>query len=215
MLFRSRAVFGATSLTLTIPEVKEEDEASYFAVVTGQVRLTSKLTTLKVNKAIRFVSQPPQDITVFENRDITLPVQVTGTATKDVPITYQWYYNGAELPGARSSSLIIKNAQLSASGVYSVTASNIVGKVSSNEIRVTVSPGVSFTPIYAIVNGSKRPAQAVITENPSSTATPVKFQLATDVVSKDFVIEYHWRLNGRRILDPSRSEEHTSELQSH
>jgi hypothetical protein len=199
----TRAVSGATSPTLSIQSVKEEDEAAYFAVVSGPLKLTSKLAFLKVNKPVRFVSQPPTSTSVIEGRDVSLAVQVSGTATKEAPITFQWFYNGSALPGARSSSLLIKNASVTASGTYSVTAENIAGKVSSNEFSVTVSPGISFGKIYAIVNGTPRAPQPIVTENPSSVQQPVKFKLAVDVTSGDFNVEYRWRVNGRRILSPS------------
>jgi hypothetical protein len=199
----TRAVTGATSLSLTIPEVKEEDDAAYFAVVSGQVRLTSKLASLRVNKPVRFVSQPAPEIALVENKDLVLSVSVSGTSTKEYPIAFQWSYNGQDIPSARSQSLIIKNAKVSASGVYSVTVTNIAGKAKSQDIRVTVAPGASFGPIYAIVNGTRRSPQSVITENPSSTSAPVKFKLATDVTAGDFVVGYRWRVNGRSILAPS------------
>jgi hypothetical protein len=199
----TRAITGATAPTLSIPSVKEDDEAAYFAVVSGPVKLTSKLASLKVNRPVRFVSQSPSSTSVIEGRDISLSVQVSGTATKDVPITFQWFYNGAVLPGARSSSLLIKNAPVNASGVYSVTAENIAGKVSSNEFSVTVSPGISFSKIYALVNGTPRAPQPIVTENPSSVLQPVKFKLAVDVTPGGFNVEYRWRVNGRRILSPS------------
>ncbi len=199
----TRAVSGATSPTLAIQSVKDEDEGVYFAVITGQVKLTSKLASLKVNKPIKFVSQPPDSIAAMEGRDLSLSVEVTGTATKEVPISFQWFYNGSVLPGARASTLWIRNASVNSSGIYSVIAENVAGRVSSREFNVRVSPSVTFSKIYAVVNGSPRAPQSVITENPSSVLNPIKFKLATDVNSSDFALEYRWRVNGRRILSPS------------
>jgi hypothetical protein len=45
-----------------------------------------------------------------------IAIPTVGTA----PFTYQWYKNGAQIPGGTEAALIINNAQLSDSGGYHV-----------------------------------------------------------------------------------------------
>jgi Immunoglobulin domain len=93
--------------------------------------------------------------TVINNLGGSLPV-ITGptsqsvnvgqTATFSVSVasstnvTYQWFLNGVAIPGATSSSYPIANAQLNQSGgLYSVSATNSAGTVTSNQATLTVT----------------------------------------------------------------------------
>ncbi len=55
---------------------------------------------------------------------------------------YQWYDNNVAIPGATSPTLILSNAQTSADGNYTVTASNNVSVATSQSAQLTVTPGV-------------------------------------------------------------------------
>ncbi len=67
--------------------------------------------------------------------DITFSVVATGTA----PLSYQWQYNGINLTGAIGSSLTITNAQMTASGSYTVQVSNAAGFAISASAMLTVN----------------------------------------------------------------------------
>lgn len=61
--------------------------------------------------------------------DTTFTVSAGGTP----PLSYQWAFNGTNIPGATASAYIVTNAQVSSLGNYSVTVTNSVGfMVSSN-----------------------------------------------------------------------------------
>jgi hypothetical protein len=49
------------------------------------------------------------------------------------PPNYQWYQNGASIPGANNQNLVRNNVSARMAGVYSLVASNIIG-VSSNVV---------------------------------------------------------------------------------
>lgn len=49
----------------------------------------------------------------------------------DVPITYQWQFNGAKIPGATSAMLTLTNLQGSDSGLYTIVVTNIYGSATS------------------------------------------------------------------------------------
>ena len=54
-----------------------------------------------------------------------------------LPINYQWRRNGVDIPGATNTIYSITNAQLSHSGVYSISVSNVLGQaVGSVKVRV-------------------------------------------------------------------------------
>jgi hypothetical protein len=76
----------------------------------------------------------PQSVNVGSNATFTV------TVTSGLPYTIQWYLNGVEIIGATSLSYTVINAQLSQSGgLYSATATNTAGTVSSNTALLTVT----------------------------------------------------------------------------
>jgi PKD repeat protein len=64
--------------------------------------------------------------------------------------TYQWYHNGASLPGATAPTLTIPSAYYTDAGTYSVTVSNRLGGTNSQPATLTVLP----QPLFAnLTNG--------------------------------------------------------------
>jgi hypothetical protein len=79
-------------------------------------------------------TQPvPQNATSGDT--VTLSVQVTGGQ----PLSFQWRWNGVDLPGANSSTLTLQNAQATQSGLYSVVVSNPAGTVMSVDAQVSIN----------------------------------------------------------------------------
>jgi hypothetical protein len=70
---------------------------------------------------------------------------------------YQWYFNGTnQMGGKTSSTLTLSNVQPSQAGGYSVTASNVVGSVTSlvAQLTVLVPPSVTTQPTnFTVVSG--------------------------------------------------------------
>jgi hypothetical protein len=69
--------------------------------------------------------------------------QVTASGTP--PLIYQWFFNGAYLPGERGSMLALTNVQANQMGKYWVTVTNASGWSSSSEawLKVLVPPNIS------------------------------------------------------------------------
>jgi Immunoglobulin I-set domain len=66
----------------------------------------------------------------------TFSLTVTGTA----PLSYQWRFNGGDLPGKTTSNLVLFNVQLTNTGDYTVVITNLAGAVTSQVARL-VFPG--------------------------------------------------------------------------
>jgi hypothetical protein len=66
--------------------------------------------------------------------NVTLAVSAMGAA----PLSYQWQFNGAPIPGATNSSLLLSNVQEISSGRYSVMVSNLLGSKLSHEAILQV-----------------------------------------------------------------------------
>ena len=80
------------------------------------------------------ITMQPNSISVAKSEDMKFSVDVIGTG----PFTFQWFKNGKELVdndrifGADTDSIIIKNIELSDSGVYSVVVSNTISEIISD-----------------------------------------------------------------------------------
>lgn len=66
--------------------------------------------------------------------------QFTVTATGDAPLAYQWWHNGAAIPGATDSHYSITNAQAGDAGDYALVVENFAGAVTSRVVSLTVYP---------------------------------------------------------------------------
>ena len=81
----------------------------------------------------RFITSP-SDQTVTAGTTATFIVVADGTAA----LTYQWQFNGTNLPGATSAVLTLANVQLTDAGPYRVVVSNLVSAVTSTAATLTV-----------------------------------------------------------------------------
>jgi hypothetical protein len=87
------------------------------------------------------------------------PVMFTVIADGTPPLSFQWRFNGRDLPGATTTSFTIAGAQPTNSGIYTVRVTNDYGAViSSNAILGVVS---------ILVSGDNTWGQAQV--NPSAT----------------------------------------------
>lgn len=75
---------------------------------------------------------------------LVLPIQIDGIG----PFGYQWYLNGAVIPGATSNPYIIDQVSSAVAGTYTVEVTNVAGSVTLNAGTVAVNgPGA---PVFAL-----------------------------------------------------------------
>jgi len=97
-----------------------------------------------------------------------------------LPLTYQWSFQGTNLPGATNVLLVVTNALPAAAGFYSLVASNAVGVVTNSEMELVVVP-------------------IIITNQPASQATYVGASPTLKVGVLGPSPTYHWSFNGTNI----------------
>jgi hypothetical protein len=125
---------GATNATLVLTNVSTARGGDYAVVVMNAVgSLTSEAAGLTVVK--------DNSISGSLGGTATLRVGYTGPA----PTSFQWRFNGADIPGATKATRSITNAQPADVGQYSVVVTGPAGSITSLAPPLVVDP--TFTKI--------------------------------------------------------------------
>ena len=81
-----------------------------------------------------FTAQP-QDRVALAGANVIFDAVLAGTP----PLSYQWQFNGFNLPNATGPSLVLTNVQLSQAGRYSVVVTNAYGSTNSSAALLSVT----------------------------------------------------------------------------
>lgn len=98
------------------------------------------------------------------------------------PFTYQWQFNGDDLPGQTGPSLMVTNTQLSNEGAYRARVVNSYGAVTSEPVnlRVLISPALVAPPLsQSVVEGGNATFSFTISGHPP----PFGYQLRKSSVT--------------------------------
>jgi hypothetical protein len=110
-------------------------------VVNNAIRLAQNELQLLVANVLTIIGQPTsQNVRLGGN--VTNAVRALSPAG---PITYQWRFNGTNLPGATNSSLVITNVQLAHEGTYSVIVADSLSSLTSSNATLTVLVRAAIT----------------------------------------------------------------------
>ena len=97
-------------------------------------------------------SQPPNQ-TVTNGATVTFGVNATGTP----PLSYQWQFNGTNLPGAVSSNLTLTGVTFAQAGFYAAVVTNAAGSTISDPVALSVwcvsAPAFSYLTYNVHGNG--------------------------------------------------------------
>jgi hypothetical protein len=132
--FNGSPIPGATSSILALPAVSTSQAGTYSVVVlnsSGAVISSGAQLTVLIPATI--VVQP-QDIQIRVRPDPTAAPTTNATFTAaattfNPPLSYQWRFNGTNIPGATSTSLTFTNVTTNHYGVVSCAISDGVGTI--------------------------------------------------------------------------------------
>ena len=110
---------------------------SGFVVAADAVRFAYVGTT----GAAPVIAVQPQSQTVARGAAVTFRVAASGS----LPFSYQWRFNGGNIPGETSSSYMISDVQTGDAGNYSVVVSNQFGSATSSNATLTLNVPPSIT----------------------------------------------------------------------
>jgi uncharacterized repeat protein (TIGR02543 family) len=122
-----------------------------------------------------FLTQP-QSRSVNVGEEVSFSAEVTGTA----PLSYQWQFEGQDVPEATGPSLNLTNVQTSQAGNYRVVVANEIGTATSQIAALTVldSPRVLTEPHSLAVGIGSNAVFSVVAQG----AAPLTYQWRKDDV---------------------------------
>jgi len=109
----------------------------------------------------------------------TLTVTATGTA----PLSYQWQFNGVNIAGATSATLVLTNVNASNDGNYAVIVSNPGGSVTSAATLTVILPPSPSAPVFSPAAGAYNTVQLVSIT--STGATSIYYTTNGDTATTD------------------------------
>ncbi|HVM47636.1 MAG TPA: immunoglobulin domain-containing protein [Candidatus Acidoferrum sp.] len=146
--------------------------------------LSAFMQTFVIGVGVPSITNQPATQTVLAGSNVTFTVGVSGAT----PLYYQWHFNGTNLVGATTSTLIRYNAQLANAGSYTVTVTNSYGSTNSATAVLTVH------------------APPVITAQPTNVVTGVGMPASFSVgVSGSTPFSYKWTFNGAALSGATAS----------
>jgi hypothetical protein len=121
------------------------------------------------------ITAQPQSVSLYPGNDATFSVAATGSA----PLSFQWQFNGASIPGATNNSYTGVNIQPKDVGNYSVVVANSAGSLASSNALLTLLD----SPYVQAVQATPGERSALISWNTTIPANSlVQYDVASGVI---------------------------------
>jgi len=192
--FNGKPISGASSPVLTLNNLSQSQAGTYSCYVfntAGSVQSSSATLTVRT---IPRISQQPLGRAVYIKPDskaanlpngtnVTFSVVATGS---EPPISYQWRFNGVDIPGAVGSTYTVTDVQLDEEGDYTAAVTDSTGTIYSQSARLIpwLQPVIVQKPSdITVAAGSDFTVGVGVTGNPTPFAFSWRRNLGSIVVS--------------------------------
>jgi hypothetical protein len=137
-------IVGATNSTLTLTGIDFTDVGSYQVVISNASgTATSSAATFNLAYPPQIVwTTPAAPSTNWINTNITLSVGMSAIGLSAYPLSYQWQFNGTNLPAATNSFFTILNPVAANEGTYTVVITNALGSTNATWTVLMAIPGM-------------------------------------------------------------------------
>lgn len=134
-LFNGTPIAGAIGTSLSLSNVQSSHNGSYSLMVSNVYGVTESSNALvTVMESAPYMLKQPTNATAILGGVATFAGEARGSA----PLSYQWRFNGADLPGATQPVLPLASVGYDAAGFYTVIVSNHLGVVVSDKVELSV-----------------------------------------------------------------------------
>jgi hypothetical protein len=134
-----REIAGATNATFSLNPAQTNNADGYFVIVTNPYdSATSAVATVTVYVPVSITTHPASQV-VPARSTVLFSVVADGYPAP----SYQWAFNGTNLPGATSSTLTITNVLLPDMGDYAVLVGNGYSSQLSATATLRMSPSIT------------------------------------------------------------------------
>jgi alpha-tubulin suppressor-like RCC1 family protein len=130
---------SGTNNPLLLTNVQFAGAGPYSVIVTNAFGAVQSSNALLTVVPILITAQP-QSQAAFLGQTINFAV----TAQASLPLSYQWQFNGADLPGTTTSSLTLTNCRYSRTGIYRVVMNTAVATTNSTDTSLAVAQVASW-----------------------------------------------------------------------
>ena len=187
-LFQDSALSGATNATLTLFNLTLADAGPYRAVISNNAGSITSAVAVLVVQLPPFITAHPQPVTAIRDQSAMFSVAAGGTP----PLTYQWRFNGNNLPGATNAMLTLQGLLTNQAGLYSALVRNSAGSALSTGAQLTLL------------------IPATISQQPTNRSQTVTYNAGLMIynpTNASFVVNafgtgplaYQWRFNGQNL----------------
>jgi hypothetical protein len=178
-LFNGAAISGATLSSLSFASAQFTNGGSYSVVVSNAYASVVSSNALLTVTAVPTITNQPHNVTVVVGNSASFSASVVGSS----PLSYQWQFNGAPVPGATSSVLSFGSTQVTNAGTYLLLVTNVYGSaISSNAVLTVLTP------------------PPTISSQPQGKTVPVGWPVALSVgASGPGLLTYQWQLGGSPV----------------
>ncbi|MCS1408533.1 MAG: Endoglucanase C [Verrucomicrobia subdivision 3 bacterium] len=125
---------GAHSSSFTIASVQETDQGSYRVIVTDATASVISEAAILTISIPPIITLQPQSQTITEGDTVTFSVTAQGTPS----LSFQWQFNGFNIPGARAQTFSVSGVQTADQGNYQVVVTDSQGSTTSEAATLTV-----------------------------------------------------------------------------
>ncbi len=129
-----KMIQGATAETYPIPAANLGDTGSYSVQIRDGCNLIESEAANLQTIGVPAISHQPASQIVCQGTPVTFNVQ----AISDDPLSYQWFKDGAEIPGATAEAYTIQKAIPGDKGSYYVQARNSCGQTESEAANLDI-----------------------------------------------------------------------------
>jgi alpha-tubulin suppressor-like RCC1 family protein len=133
--FNGADILGATQTALPLTNVQIGLSGNYILMITNAygTALSSPIS-LTVTDSPPYILRQPTNQTSPIGGSATFSVNVRGS----LPLSYQWRFNGVDIPGATNPVLAFSNLNSSQTGYYNADVTNAFGEVISAKVFLSV-----------------------------------------------------------------------------